>query len=323
MSARNFVVVEGGWICIKEVLGWILDTESGTVTLSERKLEELLILANIPVTQRKMVRKDLESLVGKLYSMHLAVPGAVAHLFHIQHALNQGGADRVWLSLAFHCKLADWKALALQAASRPTHLAEIIRLEPTHLEFCDASGLGAGGVWFNPARTGQNLVWRYPWPPDIIASLVCLTNPQGMITNSNLDLSALILQEANVLKAAPKARMAAPRSGSDNKTSVSCSTCKASMINPVVSDLLRICTLHSIKFFLNPSVFTIQAKKTAWPTMLHIYFIYPTPNFLTHMYVFHPQLHGSWQISLSPLELLSCVISTLHRKPCEPALFRM
>ena len=58
--------------------------------------------------------------------MHLTVPGAVARLFHIQRVLNQGGVERAWLSPAFHRELAGWKALALQAASRPTHLAEIV-----------------------------------------------------------------------------------------------------------------------------------------------------------------------------------------------------
>ena len=113
---------------------------------------------DIPATQRGMGRKDLECLVGKLRSMHLAVPGDAAHLFHIQRALNQGGVDRAWLSPAFHCELADWKALTLQAASRPTHLEEIVRQEPTHIGFCDASGIGAGGVWINLDRTGHNLV---------------------------------------------------------------------------------------------------------------------------------------------------------------------
>ena len=113
--------------------------------------------------------------------------------FHIQRALNQGGVDRACLSPAFHRELGDWKALALQVASRQTHLAEIVRQEPTHLGFCDAPELGAGGVWLNLARTGHNLVWRHPWPSDIIADLVSSTNPQGTITNSDLELSALIL----------------------------------------------------------------------------------------------------------------------------------
>ena len=148
--------------------------------------------------------------MGKLRSIHLTVPGAVAHLFHVQRALNQGGVDRAVLSPYFHQELADWKVLALQAASRPTHLAEIVRQDPTHLGFCDTSGLGAGGVWLDPDRTGQNLVWRLPWSPDIVANLVSSTNHQGKITNSDIELAALVLQEATLLEAVPKASVAAP-----------------------------------------------------------------------------------------------------------------
>ena len=97
VSVKNLVAGEGDCTCVKEVLRWILDTEAGKVTLPERKLKELLTLVGIPATQRRMGRKDLERLVGKLRSMHLSVPGAVAHLFHIQRALNQGGVDRAWL----------------------------------------------------------------------------------------------------------------------------------------------------------------------------------------------------------------------------------
>ena len=41
------------------------------------------------------------------------------------------------------------------------------------------------------------------------------------------------------------------------------------------------------------------------------------------MSVVHPQSHGSWQISLPPLELLSCLILTLRRKPCKLALLKI
>ena len=65
---------EGDWTCVKEVLGWILNTEAGTVTLPERNLGDLLTLVDISTTQRRMGRKDLERLVGKLRSMLLTVP---------------------------------------------------------------------------------------------------------------------------------------------------------------------------------------------------------------------------------------------------------
>ena len=89
--------------------------------------------------------------------MRLAVLRAVAHLFHIQRAFNKKGVDRKWLYLAFHRKIADWKALTFQAASRPTHLSEIVCWEPTHLGFCDTSGLGSGSIWLDPTGTGNNL----------------------------------------------------------------------------------------------------------------------------------------------------------------------
>ena len=93
---------EGDWTCMKDVLGWLIYTEAGMVDLLERKNLELLKLLSIPATKRRMVRKELERLVRKLRSMHLAVPGAVAHLYHIQSALAQEGEDRSWLLSYFH-----------------------------------------------------------------------------------------------------------------------------------------------------------------------------------------------------------------------------
>ena len=46
-------------------------------------------------------------------------------------------------------------------------------------------------------------------------------NPQGTITNSDLELTALVLQEVTLLETVPKACMAALRSGSDNTPTVS------------------------------------------------------------------------------------------------------
>ena len=82
---------ESNWTHIKDVLGRTIDTEAGIVALIERKIQELWTLVDITAMQRHMERKELERLVGKLCSMHLAVPGAVLHLYRIQRALYQGG----------------------------------------------------------------------------------------------------------------------------------------------------------------------------------------------------------------------------------------
>ena len=55
-----------------------------------------------------------------------------------------------------------------------------------------------------------------------------------------------------------------------------------------------------------------------------LFYLYDT-SFLSHVYIAYPQPLGLWQISpLSLLlELLSCVISTLRRNPCNRALLKM
>ena len=127
VSGKKLMAGEGNWTCKKEVLGWLTNTEAGTVALHEQKHLELLKLLSILVSQHRMGQKELERLVGKIRFMYIAVPGAVAHLYHIQRALTQGGKDRAWLLAEFHRGIDNWSALVAQAFPRPTHLAEIVR----------------------------------------------------------------------------------------------------------------------------------------------------------------------------------------------------
>ena len=101
----------------------------------------------------------------------------------------------------------------------------------------------------NPPRSGISLVWRHPCPPNIIKILISDRNPEGILTNYDLELAALVLPEATLLEMCPEATMAAPFSGLDNTPTVSWSAREASAINPVVADLLRIYVLHSRQFF--------------------------------------------------------------------------
>ena len=134
-------------------------------------------------------------------------------------------------------------------AAWPIYLGKIVRHEPTHMGFCDASGLGSGGVCLDPAKSGHNLVWHPPCPPDIIADLVSSINQEGKITNYNLELAAIVLHEANIQAELPTVFMTVPRSGSDNTPTVLWSMHEALTIDPVVADILRIRALHS-RFFL-------------------------------------------------------------------------
>ena len=65
-NVKNILTWEGGWTSVKEVMGWTLYMEAGTVTLPERKFRELLAILAILTTQRRIGQKDIELLVGNL-----------------------------------------------------------------------------------------------------------------------------------------------------------------------------------------------------------------------------------------------------------------
>ena len=90
---------------------------------------------------------------------------------------------------------------------------------------------------------------------DIRTDLVSFDNLQGRITNSDLELAALVLQEATFPFICHSPTWRDPFTGSDNTPTVAWSFQESSTINPVVADLLRIRSLVNRQFCITPSVF--------------------------------------------------------------------
>ena len=114
-----------------------------------------------------MSHKKLERLIGKFKSMHLAIPSAIGHFYHIQMALTTENRKTAYLPTAFHQDVTHWQLLCNRMKLRPTYLVEIVQRLPTNLGYTDASYLGGGGVWLDPNGDGTHFVWRFQWPADI------------------------------------------------------------------------------------------------------------------------------------------------------------
>ena len=129
--------------------------------------------------------------------MSIALPGSRNMFGRLQDALSKGSKTRIDLSKGVHQALDDFRWLAKDLTSRPTRLAELIPLAPVAEGHHDASGSGAGGVWFPgdelQPRHGYKpdvpLLWRLKWPEFITRLLVTDENPDGTITNSDLELA--------------------------------------------------------------------------------------------------------------------------------------
>ena len=90
--------------------------------------------------------------------MHLAIPSAIGHFYHIQSALTKANKRTAYLSNDFHHEVAHWKTLLTQMRHRPTYIAEIVKRLPTDLGYTDSSGKGASGVWLDINHPGLHYV---------------------------------------------------------------------------------------------------------------------------------------------------------------------
>ena len=75
----------------------------------------------------------------------------------------------------------------------PTYLAEIIHRDAYDLGYCDASGVRAVGVWIDTNEDGINRVCQVQCNADTVVELFSLNNSKRAITNSYIELVALVL----------------------------------------------------------------------------------------------------------------------------------
>ena len=108
----------------------------------------------------------------------------------MQNALATKTNSRVALHKGVHDALDDFRWLHQHIATRPTRIAELVPLLPVAEGHHDASGAGAGCIWFPSStitpREGYSattpIMWRFQWPQHITRPLVTDKNPRGTIT---------------------------------------------------------------------------------------------------------------------------------------------
>ena len=161
--------------------------------------------------------------------------------------VSSGKHGKVSTSLAKNSVFFSW--MLANISSRPTRIAELIPLLVSALGYHDASGQGAGGVWYPSAtllprsQTPAPVLWRFQWPDDITASLVSESNPTGTITNSDLELAGGLIH-LDVLAQTFDIRERTVLSKTDNLPSLFWQRKGNSTKSQVPAHLLRLFGIH-------------------------------------------------------------------------------
>ena len=151
ISLKKLLKGDGSWETTKVVLGWLIDSVTGTIKLPPHRVERLTVmLDSFPRSRRSCSKKDLQKLVGELRSMVMAIPGGIGCMSWLQEQLTNA-KGRVYLNRHFKDAIEDFRCLAANVCARPTRIAELMPEPPLHVGCCDAAGPGMGGVWLPDA----------------------------------------------------------------------------------------------------------------------------------------------------------------------------
>ena len=87
----------------------------------------------------------------------------------------------------------ECRILLRESTVAPTPCRELVTAWPDYVGIKDASGQGVGGVVFGEHKSCTPMVFQYQWPPDITADINSEKNPNGRITNSDLEMAGLLM----------------------------------------------------------------------------------------------------------------------------------
>ena len=324
VSMKKLLKGDCSWGTIKNVLGWIINTVTMTIHLPQHRAERLAeILSSIPITQKRTSVKKWHKVLGELRSMALALPGA-RHLFsHMQHALSNKLKTRVTLSRGVHDALADFRWILNDLKRRPTRIAELVPLLAAAEGHHDASGKGAGGVWF-PAKhlvpregyKSQPVLWRLKWPQHIIDQLVTMENPSGTVSNSDLELAGGLLHLEAIAQCFD-VRERTVLSKTDNLNTLFWQRKGSSTTEKVPAHLLRLFGMHQRFHRYVPRHDYLSGPSNPVADATSRDFNLSWPQLLTSLSPYIPK-GASCQIWTPSKEIVSSVISALQRKRSPP-----
>jgi hypothetical protein len=189
VSISKLAKGEAAFSTTKRILGWDINTHMMTLALPQHRLDTLIDHISSFLPKKRTSRRLWQRLLGTLRSTTPALYGA-EHLFSLlQHVLTDQLRPRLRLSPLIKESLEDWLHLARTAVAHPVPLHTLVPRKPTILSATDASGMGMGGFWLSPT---QRCLWRAPFPTSVRRELLTATNASGTLTNSDLELAALL-----------------------------------------------------------------------------------------------------------------------------------
>ena len=154
VSLKKLTEGEELWDVQKEILGWMFDSASRCIKITEGRQEKIMAEVKAVLRIRGGVPFNrFENIMGKLWHAAIGVP-AEKYLFNPSNRLIGLYPKTVFWDRAPEAERAmcDWRQLIHKCAKELTNAKELVPGEFNCTGTLDASGEGAGGVWLSGER---------------------------------------------------------------------------------------------------------------------------------------------------------------------------
>jgi hypothetical protein len=203
------------------MIGFRFDGIKQTVHLPPEKAAAYIKETHCILHQKRVPLKTLQGVVGKLRHASIILPAACGFFTPINSAMKESPMHII-LGANSECRAAleDLCTLLRILASQPTHVRELVPDMPQYVGYHKAAE-GAGGVWFSLVNSVSPMVWRAAFLQDIASEVISDNNPDGRLTNSDLELAAEVMAVRVALAMAPKVKHVTLGTLCDNTLTVS------------------------------------------------------------------------------------------------------
>jgi hypothetical protein len=138
--------------------------------------------------------KEFESVLAKIRHAFTALPAGLGLISPCNEVLRtQPNIIYLQQNKALRQALILCRTLLHESTTQPTRCKELVQAWPDYISICNASSFGFGGVIVGENSKCPPTVVRLQWPKDITDNIKSDSNPNRMITNSNLKMAGLLI----------------------------------------------------------------------------------------------------------------------------------
>ena len=193
ISLKKLYKMDGSWAIVKDILGLTFNGDDKTVWLENDKRDAILTVINGWIRHGAhrnfgIPFNEFRSIISKIRHAFTTIPAGRGLMSPFNRILRLAPTLVYLHKNEDLCKaLIDCRTFLRDSVGNPTKCSRLVTQWPDYIGVKDASAHRVGGIIIGERKEALPTVFRMQWPPDITASVISETNPNGTLTNSDLE----------------------------------------------------------------------------------------------------------------------------------------